>query len=298
MRFIVLAAVSAIFVACSSVVAPGGSGAPSARPSAGSGSTAAPPAGSGAPQPGAWTGTITVRGVIDRDETTEGSSGDPGSVYYETYVVQDTVQADVTDTFAINASDPEDLEYGIRSVDLDGTAANSGTTLERYVTVSQKQNSSCTWTEEVGSETEGSFTGSGVAVGELRFSEDGTYSMEIYADPSGPDGSYETPTVPQLLFQRISNRSADCVGDGYETETEDGPVIWWASSSLGGAAVDGTYTVIEGQLDAGNPGSTVSGSETWEVESPEGLTLTVTWDLTHEGPITLPNSGPENPDLY
>ena len=294
MKLVLLAAVSATLVACSSVVAPGGSNAPSARPT-----TAAPPQTGGAPQAGAWTGTITAHAVIDRDETTEGSSGDPGSVYYETWVAHDTVQAEATDTFAITAADPEDLEYGIHSVDLGGNAANSGTTLERYSTVSQKQNSSCTWTEEVGSETEGAFTGSGLAVGELRFSEDGTYSIEIYADPSGPDGSYETPKVPQQLFQRISNRSADCVGDGYETETEDGPLIWWASSSLGGADVDGIYANIEGQLDLGNPGSTVAGSETWEMESPEGLTLTVTWNLTHEGAITLPNSGPaEDSDLY
>jgi hypothetical protein len=290
---VLLAAVSAVFVACSSVAVPGGSAVPSARPTTPAGPTAAPPAAGGT-----WTGTIAVTAAVDRDETTEGSSGDPGSAYYSTYVVHDTVQADATDVFAITASDPEDLEYGIHSVELGGTATNSGTTLERYVTVSQKQNSSCTWTEEVGTETEGAFTGSGVAVGDLRFSEDGTYTIEIYADPSGPDGSYETPQVPQRLFERISNRSADCVGDGHETETTQGPLIWWASSSLGGAAVDGQYATIEGQLDADNPGSTVAGSATWDMASPEGLTLTVTWNLAHDGPITLPNSGPAEPDLY
>ncbi len=288
-------------VLCLFVVACGGAAAPgtTTRPTAGQ--VAASEAPDSDPTSGAtggkWTGTVTVRGVIDRDETTEGSSGDPGSVYYETYVVHDSVQTDVTDTFAINAVDPEDIEYGIHEVELAGTASNAGTTLERYITVSQKQNSNCTWTEEVGSETEGSFTGSGVVVGDLRFSEDGTYTISIYGDPAGPDGSYETPKVPQRLFQKISNRSADCVGVGYETETEEGPIRWGASSSLEGETGDGLSATIEGRVDDG--ATALAGSATWEMESPEGLTLTATWSLTHDGPITLPNSGPNDPDgLY
>ncbi len=242
------------------------------------------------PAPGAWTGTITVRGVIDIDKTEDGSSGDPGSTYYETYTTHDVTQADATDTFTITANDPDDITYGIDLVDLGGSAANAGTTLERYTTTSDKQNSGCTWTEEVGTETTGSWTGSGAAVGSLRFSEDGSYSIEIGADTTGPDGfAAEGPKLPHRIWDKITDLSAGCEGDSLETTATEGPIVEWASSFLGSLDVNNIYARIDGQMDAANPGSVVDGEINWELSSPEGMTLTITWHLVHDGPISLPH---------
>ena len=92
---------------------------------------------------GTWTGTITLHGVINEDQTKDVSSGDPGSTYYETGTTHDTTQVDATDTFNVTAKD-DDMTYGISSVDFEGSATNSGSTLERYIENWNKQNSGCT----------------------------------------------------------------------------------------------------------------------------------------------------------
>lgn len=68
------------------------------------------------------------------------------------------------------------------------------------------------------------------------------------------------------------------------------PIVHWTSSYLGASDVNGFDADTEGQLDAGDPGSVVAGSLTWEMSFPEGFKLTVEWQLEHDGPITLPRS--------
>ena len=86
---------------------------------------------------GTWTGTITINGVINEDKTEDGSSGDVGSTYYETYTKHDVTQTNVTDTFNITANDPEDLTFGISSVNF-GARPLTRTTLERHVTTNEQ----------------------------------------------------------------------------------------------------------------------------------------------------------------
>jgi hypothetical protein len=106
-------------------------GACNAAPASGPKQTAAalpPPAvetNAPAPAAGTWTGTLTIHGVIDINKTENGSDGDPGSTYYDAYTKNDVTQTDVTDTFNISASDPEDLTFGIDQVDLGGSSANA-----------------------------------------------------------------------------------------------------------------------------------------------------------------------------
>src|SRR4051812_46430372 len=138
---------------------------------------------------GTWTGTITVHAVASVNKTTNDTSGDPGSVYYETSTTTETNAGDSVDTFAINAHDDSDLEFGISHVDLKGGKADTAGSQDFKTTiVSKKSNSGCTWTEELGDEVAGSWTDSGKSVGDLRFSDDGAYSIELRASTAGPDG--------------------------------------------------------------------------------------------------------------
>jgi hypothetical protein len=281
MRLVALSVVSVLAVACTGGAGSGASPTPFVAP------TDTPYNG---PARGAWSGTITVRGVIDVNKSENGSSGDTGSVYYETYTKNDVTQTDVTDTFTISANDPDDLTYGIHQVDLGGSAANAGTTLERYLTTWQKGNSGCTWTEEDGTETKGSWSENGDAVGSMRFSEDGSYSIDIHANTALSNGEQpDGPKLPYRNWQAVTNLTAGCTGNGYDTTTTQGPGIEWASSFLGTADKNGVYSRIDGQLNASNPGSVVDGSVTWEL-SEQDITLTITWHLVHEGPIVVPHA--------
>ncbi len=256
-----------------------------ARPSVGEPDQTDPPAVQG----GSWTGTVTFHGVINEDESKDISSGDPGSVYYETGTSQDTTQVDVTDTFSVTADDPEDVTYGISSVDFSGPASNSGSTLERYVQNWNKQNSGCTWKEEIGTELSGDWTSSGTTNGSLRLSEDGSYSIVISADVSGPNGEYETPQLPYRNWLAVSDVSGGCSGDpGYDTTDTQGPIVWWVSSLLGQTDVNNLYSDIHGQIDAA-PGTTIDGSIAWNLVQP-AVMMDITWHLVHSGPIVLPHS--------
>ena len=245
-------------------------------------------------QPGRWTGTITLHGVINVDKTEDGHSDlPPENIYYETWTTTEVTQLDATDTFTITAADDPDVTYGIHAVDLTGTAANSGTTLERYLMLTNKRNSGCTWKEENGEETSGSWSGAGDSLGKLRFSEDGEYSIEIRADTSGPNGeSAPEPELPHHTWLKYSDISANCeVNEApFDLQEPRGPIVQWVSSSLGQADVKGEYSRIEGKLNASNPGSVVDGTTTWELSYPEGFTMTITWHLVHDSPIVLPHA--------
>lgn len=238
------------------------------------------------PSSGHWSGTITFHGVINVDKSGPGHSDlDPNNTYYESWVTTDTTQLDATDTFTIAAADEADLSYGISHVKLDGSAANSGTTLEHYSRATDKGNSGCTWKQDEGSETKGSWSGSGSLVGDMRFSEDGSYTIDIRADPSG-DGA----KVPHREWLKYSDISAACEISypPYDNPSTQGPILEWVSSRLGDADVDLIYSDIEGQMSTGNPGSTVDGTKEWKFS--DGLTMTITWHLVHDGPIVLPHA--------
>lgn len=226
--------------------------------------------------------------MININKTEPGHSDlDPSNTYYQTWVTTEVTQLDATDTFTIAAVDEYDPTYGIRPVDLGGTATNSGTTLQRYVTVWDKGNSGCTWKEEDGSETTGSWSGSGSSVGEMHFSEDGSYSIRIYADASG-DGA----ELPHHDWLKYSDISANCeVNEApYDLPSMQGPIIEWVSSHLEEADVNCVYAILEGELNPSNPGSVVDGTSMREMRFPEGFTMTISWHLVHDGPIVLPHS--------
>jgi hypothetical protein len=218
------------------------------------------------------------------------------------WVTTDAIETEVTDTFTIDARDPDDVTYGIHEVEFAGAASAAGSTAERFVTVWQKQNSGCTWTEESGTELTGPWTASGAAVGAIRFAEDGSYDLDIYADTSGPDGVRQPdPQVPHRAWNAISNLSADCEGEGWDFTDTQSPRHPWASMLLGSADTDCVYAYIRGRLDPGDASSVVAGSMAWDIgpcisglvddERPPIVTrLTAEWHLEHDGPIDLPHS--------
>jgi hypothetical protein len=242
-----------------------------------------PPA-TNAAVPGGWTGTITFHAVLDTVKNDTSTSGQ--GVYQETQTTHDTTQADVTDTFTVTGKDPDDLSLGIGSVDLSGSVANSGTTLERYVIVSDKYNAlGCHWTEETGTEVSGSWSGNATGPGSISFSADGSYRIEIGAGGDPVTGeSPPTPELPKRLWDTntiIAGAATDCPGPGLDEKATEGPIVQWASSILG------AYDTVDGKLDTANPGSVVDGSKTFDITLPDAK-LTVSWHLAHDGPITLP----------
>ena len=240
---------------------------------------------------GTWTGTMMVEAVVGVNKTTHDTSGNPGDVYYETSTTTETDSGDSTDTFAINAQDQSDLQFGIHTVDLKGTASTQGNEDLKVTIVSNKQNSGCTWTEEVGDETSGAWTDAGAAVGELSFYDDGSYRITIHASTAGPNG--EQPDGPQIdhhSWIKNSDISAGCTGDPVNEFTEKrGPLLLWASSSLEQQDVNYQTIEIRGQISAANPGTAVDGTSTWKVDTSPEVTLTATWHLVHSIPIILPH---------
>ena len=240
----------------------------------------------GAAVPGGWSGTITFHAVMDQSKDDTSTSGE--GTYQETLVTHSVTQADVTDSFTVTGNDPDDIEFGIHSVDLSGSVANSGTSLERYTFVSDKHNAlGCHWTNETGGETKGSWSHDATSGGSISFNDDGSYYIRINAGSDPVTGeTLQSPELPKRLWDKntiLEGAAADCPGPGPELTTTGGPAIEWASSILG------AYDSIDGTMDASAPGAVVDGSKTFKIDLPEA-TLTVTWHLVHDGPITLPHS--------
>lgn len=267
--------------ACSASPGPVGSSGPTDEPA-----DTQPAASTGGAVPGGWQGTITFHAVLDtvKDDTSTSGQG----VYAETQTTHDVTQADVTDTFTVTGHDPADLTYGVSSVDLTGPVANQGTTLERYVIVTDKHNAlGCHWTDETGTEVKGSWSGNSTGPGSISFSDDGSYRIRISV--GGDPTTGEAPpsaALPKRLWETntiIEGAPKDCPGPGTEVTATEGPVVEWASSILG------AYDSIKGTLDRANPGSVLDGSATF-TETLPAAKLTVTWHLVHEGPIAPPHS--------
>ncbi len=244
------------------------------------------------PAGGSWTGTITVKGVIDVDKSESGDNDqDPNSAYYHTYTKTRSNHIDVTDTFTIEADDPESLAYGIHAIVFDGSpGTNTGSTDVSEIYHWNKKNSGCTWKEESGHEMSGSWSGAGQLGGSVEFKEDGSYLGYLQVTPDG-----DLPTLPTHSWLENSDISANCeeVEPGYDMTEEGGPSFTWATEHYGDTTTDGGNVLIEGTIA---PNSTVvEGSETWEIGSPmpeievDPITMTITWHFEHSGPITLPH---------
>lgn len=266
--------------ACSASPGPIGSSVPASE-SGGAQPTAAT---SGA-APGAWQGTITFHAVLNtvKDDTSASGEG----VYAEATTTHDVTQADVTDAFQVSGHDPADVTYGVGSVDLTGPVTNQGSTLERYVFLTDKHNAlGCHWTDETGTEVSGSWSGNSNGAGSITFSDDGSYRIKIDVGGDPATGAAPpSPNLPKRLWQKntiLEGAAKDCPGPGTEQAATEGPIVEWASSILG------SYDSIEGKLDPANAGSIVDGSVAFDETSPKAK-LTVTWHLVHEGTIALPH---------
>jgi hypothetical protein len=282
------AALAVMIAACSSSPGSAVSNQPTSAPSgAPSDDSGGDPLGSTSGlTPGNWSGTITFHALLNtvKDDTSTGGTG----AFQSTTTTHSVTQADATDVFTISAKDPADMSFGIDEVDLPALVANHGTTLERYVSDEDKFNAlGCHWTDEVGSELSGPWTIDSHGHGSIHFQADGSYIITM--GESGDPGTGEEPPTPQLpkrLWEHdtvIAGGANDCPTTLPDQQTTDGPVVEWASSIIG------AYDQIQGKMDPGSPGSVVDGTISFKETLPEA-TLTVTWHLVHDGPITLPHN--------
>jgi hypothetical protein len=257
--------------------------APAASPTGGLATAPAEtPASSSASVAGAWHGTVSFRAVIN--ELKDGPSPDDPKM-----TVHEEARVDVTDDFTVSGPDPEDVaDFGTSLVNLTGSVANKGSTLERYVYTSDKVNAlGCHYTDEVGTDVTGPWTQNATAAGKIQFAEDGSYTIDMSAGGDPVTGeSVPTPQLPKKLWETITvlaGAAKDCpAGLGKQTATE-GPVLLWASSAKG------AYDQIAGQTAASGPGTAVDGSASFVVELPLKATLTVTWHLIHDTALVLPH---------
>jgi hypothetical protein len=242
-----------------------------------------------------WTGTITLRALIDESKSETGDNDqDPNSTYYATYTREKTVNEDVTDKYTLTGEDPTSLTYGIHSVGFTGTVENSGTSQFSDVYLWDKRNSGCTWKQEDGDEWSGSWSGQGDPEVSLEFSEDGSYTVFVRPNPTG-----ERATFPHRSWSKSTDISANCEQTEPDSDVtiEAGPLIEWVSERLGDPTTDGGGAVIEGSLSRSNDG-VVEGSDSWELERYEELfadpespkiTITASWRFVRDGPIELPH---------
>ena len=257
--------------------------APAAAPTAGLATAPAEtPASSSTSGTGAWHGTMSFHAVIN--VLKDGPAPDDPKMR-----IHEETRVDVTDAFTVGGPDPEDIaDFGTSLVNLTGSVANQGSTVQRYVYTSDKVNSlGCHYTYEIGTDVTGPWTQNATAAGKLRFNDNGGYTIDMVAGSDPVTGeSVPTPQLPKKLWETvtiIAGAARDCpTGLGQQTNTE-GPVLLWASSALG------AYDQVAGHIPASGPGSTVDGSATFVVNMPLKATVTVTWHLVHDGPIVLPH---------
>ncbi|MEO6350402.1 MAG: hypothetical protein ABIP53_07100 [Candidatus Limnocylindrales bacterium] len=274
-----------VIAACGGSTVPAGTGAPPVtRP------TDPPQASTATFLPGGWQGTISFHAVVDADTTETSNSGDPGGVYFTTTTSHYTAHGDATDELAVTGTDDsESAVFGIGSVDLTGTASNQGMSLDRSIITSDKHNSlGCHYTDEVGSETTGSWSQDGTAGGEIRFQDDGSYTITAYGSPADPEGDgYESVKLPQTLWETytiLEGAARDCPPAGRSEVTgTDGPVLGWASAGS---------LEVEGSIDPLNPPSVIDGSQTLAIDTFPPGTVTVSWHLVHDGPIDVTYNEP------
>jgi len=231
--------------------------------------------------------------VTDSDTTETSDSGDPGSVYFTTTTLHDVYRGDASDEFTVTGTDDAESDvYGIGSVELRGPASSRGTSDERHLATTDKRNSlGCHYTEEMGSEISGSWTMDGTASGEIRFQDDGSYTISMSFSPADPEGDgYETPLLPRRQWQTyaiLEGAANDCPPPGTSEVTDTyGPVLGFASSFLDSGDIGGS-------IDPANPGSVVDGTQSFEVSDHfPPTTLTVSWHLVHDGPIDVTYNEP------
>lgn len=239
--------------------------------------------------PGGWTGTITIRAVMEDSSDETSSSGE--GVYATTTRDQSETHLDTSDTFTVNGHDPDDPEFGVAEVDLTGQADNSGTTLERTTITSDEHNAlGCHFTDEVGTEVKGPWTQSGVANVTVRFNDDGSYYISLSAGGDPVTGEMQDLKLPKRLWETytiLEGAAQDCPPPGTsEVQDTEGPIISWASGQA-------DTNELTGSLSPSNPGSVLDGSASYETTLPDAK-VTASWHLVHEGTILLPNEGPDS----
>lgn len=280
--------VAASIGACSA--APGSSGPGTSSPT----QTAAPaPAFSGGFVPGGWSGTLSFHAVSASDTTDTSHSGDPGSVYATATTTHDVYQGDADDAFTVTGTDDaESAVYGIGSVDLKGPASSHGTSHEQHSSITDKYNSlGCHYTDEIASETAGSWSMDGTGGGSINFQDDGSYTLTMSFSPADPEGDgYETPQLPRRqweTFTILEGAARDCPAPGTGNVNDTyGPVTSFASSYHGSSDIGGS-------IDPLNPGSVIEGTQSFQVPDYfPPTTLTVSWHLVHDGPIDVTYNEP------
>jgi len=221
------------------------------------------------PQPGQWTGTVEIRSEYEESLTWAGKdtrdtwqgaerrtlrTGDELSVHGMEQMIGNEVSPFIT-------LEAKQLTYGF----------NEWVKVETHDGFSL---GGCKRTSAESNDYSGTFSYRSDRGGvTLQLSGDGKYSVRFNTDRR-PLGDYE---IKGTDAQAVQTETRTCVGQNFSRPgTVPAQVIGIGEHP------------VSGQLDPRNPGSRLTGSETFYDES-TGATTTVTWDLMHVGgPIRLP----------
>lgn len=226
------------------------------------------------PQPGAWRGRVRVnwesrRETMSSREITQGwgvgPHGEPGKELFTT-----RVHDDITDTLFVGGQEDPSARG---SVELTGRSYVHG--IENYFDYHFYEgfSASCHYQQETVFESlPGGWTSEGDARGNLQLSSDGSYTIELAGAGAPTDIGMPTRMTDET---RILGGVEGCQAQSFTDESEGYPLATSVRTDR-----------IEGTIDPANPGTTLKGSK--RVEWPDGSVTTITWDLTHDGPIRLP----------
>jgi len=221
------------------------------------------------PQPGQWTGTVEIRSEYEESLTWAGKdtrdtwqgaerrtlrTGDELSVHGMEQMIGNEVSPFIT-------LEAKQLTYGF----------NEWVKVETHDGFSL---GGCKRTSAESNDYSGTFSYRSDRGGvTLQLSGDGKYSIRFNTDRR-PLGDHE---IKGTDAQAVQTETRTCVGQNFSRPgTVPAQVIGIGEHP------------VSGQLDPRNPGSRLTGSETFYDES-TGATTTVTWDLMHVGgPIRLP----------
>ena len=224
------------------------------------------------PTPGTWRGTVTAETEM-HDSSSSAATRDGGLVVYADSA---RTSIEVTDRFYFGGTA---LEDHVGQVGLDGRQYTHGAqVIERHVTESYRQRpdappGGCGYDVTEDDVAGGHWYLDTEATGLISLDGDGHY--EIHFNGAG---FVEPPMVPSEYVKVVTPIDDDCIGDTQRFEGE---------APAGFTGIAGT-TMVEGNLDPGNPGNVLMGQT--RITNFDGSTTTITWNIVHDGPIRLPGS--------
>lgn len=222
------------------------------------------------PQPGNWKGTIVFNSEFFESQTSRSGP----QVYTESH------SASITDTFYVGGDDEGSDGSGLGFSLAARQYTRGGEVFRGVDNLTTSNASGCAYTTDTVDTANGGWSFDGDTTATIGLTWDGKYTIGI--DGVGPP---DEVTLPGTWTKTITDNGSnyECVGFG--TFTRDSP-----RAPIGVTATNGLD--ISGELDIAEPGSVLKGSDSFRDPNDPRYLFTVSWELTRDTPIVLPEYQP------